>query len=88
MEEIGGVGESLDIKEGYVILESKSAGVLDISINREEVEVYLKNKKKNCKAAGLDEIPYEFHRNGGMIVLEKMTEFFNTIWEYEKVSGK
>ncbi|MPC93382.1 hypothetical protein E2C01_088508 [Portunus trituberculatus] len=54
-EEIGGVGEVLDVKEGCVTLERKDADELNERISREEVEKYVK-RQKNGKAAGPDEI--------------------------------
>ena len=56
-EEIGGVGEALDVREGCVSLERKDANEQNERISREEVEKCVK-KQKNRKAAGLDDIPY------------------------------
>ena len=83
-EEIGGVGEVSGVSEVGITLERMDAEEIDERISREEVEACLKRQKNN-KAAGLDEIPYEMYKNGGMIVLEKMTELFNEVWESERV---
>lgn len=37
---------------------------LNERISTEEAQVCVK-KQKNCKATGLDEIPYELYKNGG-----------------------
>ena len=78
-EEIGGVGEVFDVDEG---LERKDADELNERISREEVEKCVK-KQKNGKAAGPDEIPYELYKNGGEVVIDRMTELFNQVWEEE-----
>ena len=62
------MGESWDMNKGCVTLERKNADELNEPISREEVEACLR-KQKNCKAAGMDEIPYELYKNGGRAVL-------------------
>ena len=47
-------------------------------INSEEVKDALK-KVKNKKSAGLDQIPYEFYKNRGECVVEKICALFNQI---------
>ena len=51
-------------------------------ISKEEVERCVK-RQKNGKAAGLDGIPYEMYKNGGEVVIDRMTEVFNQVWEEE-----
>ena len=58
-EEIGGVGEVFEVRDSCVTLERKDAAELDERIRREEVDKCVK-RQKNGKAAGPDEIPYEF----------------------------
>ena len=83
-EEIGGVDEVFDIREGCVTLERKNADELNERISREEVERCVK-RQKNGKAAGLDEIPYEMYKNGGEVLIDRMTDLFNQVWEEERV---
>ena len=42
-------------------------------------------KQKNGKAVGPDEIPYEMYKNGGGVLIDRMTELFNRVWEEERV---
>ena len=77
-EEVGGVGEVFDVREGCVTLERKNADELDVRISREEVEKCVK-RQKNGKAAGPDEIPYEMYKNGGEVMIDRMTELFNQV---------
>ena len=44
----------------------------------------MRKKKKNGKAAGPDEIPNELYKNGE-VVIDRMTELFNQVWEEERV---
>ena len=81
-EEIGGVGEVLDVRLGCVSLERK-----DAMISREEVERCVK-RQKNGKAAGLDDLPYELYKNGGEVMIDRLTELFNCVWEKERVPRK
>ena len=37
------------------------------------------------KAAGLDGIPYEMYKSGEEVVIDRMTELFNQVWEKERV---
>ena len=62
MEEIGGVGNVFEMKKGCLILERKDANELNEIISREEVGKCVKGQK-NDKAAGSDDIPYEFYKN-------------------------
>ena len=75
-EEIGSVNEVLNIREDCLTLESKDANELNERISREEVERCVK-KQKNGKAAGPDDIPYELYKNGGDVMIDRMTELFN-----------
>ena len=83
-EEIGGVGEVSEVREGCVTLERKNADELNERISREEVEKCVK-RQKNGKAAGPDGLPYEMYKNGGEVVIDRMTELFNQVWEEERV---
>ena len=83
-EEIGGVGEVLDVREGCVSMERKDASELNVRISREEVERCVRGQK-NGKAAGLDDIPYEMYKNGGESMIDRMTDLFNRVWEEERV---
>ena len=86
-EDIGGVGEVFDVREGCVTMERKDADELNERISREEVEKCVK-RQKNGKAAGPDGIPYEFYKHGGEVVIDSMTKLFNRVWEGERVPKK
>ena len=60
---------------------------MDQEISKEEIERYLKKLKKN-KAAGNDEIPYEFYKEGGKGMVEGIYQLFKKIWNEEKVPKK
>ncbi|MPC58692.1 hypothetical protein E2C01_052699 [Portunus trituberculatus] len=63
-KEIGGAGEVLDVREGYVTMERKDADEMNERISREEMEKCVRGQK-NEKAARPDETPYEIYKNGG-----------------------
>ena len=86
-EDVGGVGEVFDVRAECVTLERKDANELNERISKQEVEKCVK-KQKNGKAAGPDDIPYEFYKNGGEIVVEKMNKLFNQVWMEERVPRK
>ncbi|XP_063857805.1 uncharacterized protein LOC135099405 isoform X1 [Scylla paramamosain] len=86
-EEVGGVGEMFSVREECVTLERKNADELDERISRDEVERCVR-RQKNGKAAGPDDIPYEFYKNGGEVVIDRMTELFNRVWDEERVPRK
>ena len=86
-EEIGGIGEEYEVREDCVTLERKDADALNERISREEVERCVK-RLKNGKAAGMDDIPYEFFKNGGEAVIDWMTDLFNRVWEEERECRK
>ena len=86
-EDIGGVGEELNVRVDCVTLERKDANELNEEISRDEV-VRCVRRQKNGKAAGPDDIPYEFYKNGGEVAIDRMTELFNRVWEEEKVPRK
>ncbi|MPC75190.1 hypothetical protein E2C01_069574 [Portunus trituberculatus] len=52
---------------------------MDERITREEVEKCVK-RQKNGNTAGPDEILYDVYKNGE-VVIDKMTELFNQVWE-------
>ena len=60
---------------------------MDGEITCEEITECLK-KVKNDKAAGIDGIPYEFYKNGGEWMIERLYELFKEIWKEEKVPAK
>ena len=72
----GGVGEILEVREGCLTLERKDANELNGRISREEGEKCVK-RQKNGKAAGPDNIPYEFYKNDSEMVINRMTELIN-----------
>ena len=37
------------------------------------------------KAAGLDVTPYEMYKSGEEVVIDRMTEVLNQVWEEERV---
>ena len=86
-ENIGGMSETFEVREECVTLERKEAGELNERISREEVKTCVE-KQRNCKAAGMDEIPYEFYKNGGNVMIDRMTELFNRVWEDERVPNE
>ena len=86
-EEIGGVDEVQISKVDAVTLERKDSEELNEKISKKEVEECVR-KQKNAKAAGPDEVPYEFLKFGGDMVIEKMTELYNCVWEEERVPRK
>ena len=71
-EDIGNVGEVFEVREGALTLERKDANELNERISREEVEKCVK-RQRNGKAAGPDDIPYEFYKNGGEVMIDRMT---------------
>lgn len=44
----------------------------------------MRKRHKSGKAAGQDEIPYEWNKNWGEGVTESMTELFNRVGEEER----
>ena len=42
-------------------------------------------RQKIWKAAALDGIPYEMYKNGEEVVIDRMTELCNQVWEEERV---
>ena len=85
-EEMGGVGEVLgaSARKECVTLERKNAVGLNERISREEVEKCVK-RQKNGKSASPGGIPYEMYKNGGEVVIDRITELFNQVWEEERV---
>ena len=79
-EDIGGVDEVLEVREECLTLERKDTNELNGRISREEIEKCVK-RQKNRKAAGPDDILYEFYKNGGEVMIDRMTELFNEVWE-------
>ena len=77
-EDVGGVGEVLEVREGCLTLERKDGNELNVRVSREEVEKCVK-RQKNGKAAGPDDIPYKFYKNVGDRVIDRMTELFNQV---------
>ena len=86
-EEDGGVGEVYDVGAECVTLERMDANELKERTNRKEVVKCVK-RHKNDKAAGLDDIPYEFYKNGDEIMTDRMTELCNQVREEERVPKK
>ena len=43
-------------------------------------------RQKNGKAAGPGGLTYEMYKIGGEVVIDRMTELFNQVWEEERVS--
>lgn len=64
--------------------ERKDADDFNGKIRKYDAEKCVKEKKK-CKVAGRDDTPYEMYKNGGAIILDRMTELFNQVWEVERV---
>ena len=75
------------MKEGCFTLERKDANELNERISREEIEESVK-RQNNGRATGPDDIPFEFYKNGGEMVIDRMTELFNRAWEEERVPRK
>ena len=42
-------------------------------------------RQKNGKAAGSHGISYEMYKNGGEVMIDRMTELFNQVWEEERM---
>ena len=76
-----------EVRPECVTLERRDANELNERIDRDEVVRCVK-RQKNDKAAGLDDIPYEFYKNGGEVMIDRMTELFNRVWEEERVPRK
>ena len=75
------------MREGCLTLERKDMNEINERISREQVEKCVKTQK-NGKAAGPDDIPYEFYRNAGEVMIDRMTELFNDVWEEERMPRK
>lgn len=57
------MGEVLDVREAYVTMERENSNELNVRIGWEEVKRCVKGQETG-KAAGLDDIPYEFYKTG------------------------
>ena len=77
----------MEVRKGCLTLEKKDANELSERISREKVVKCVK-RQKNGKAAGPDDIPYEFYKNGGEVMIDRITELFNQVWEEERVLRK
>ena len=86
-EEVDGGGEVLHMKQVCVTVERKNADELNERISREELEKCVKGQK-NGKAAEPDGIPYEMYKNGGEVVIDRMTEELNHEWEEESAKNE
>ena len=75
------------MEEGYFTLERKDANEFNERISWEEVVKCMK-RKKNSKAAGPDDILYEFYKNGGEVMIDRMTGLFNEVWEEKRMPRK
>ena len=69
-EDIGGVGEVFQVREGCLTLERKDVDDLNNRISREEGEKCVK-RQKNGEAAGPDDILHEFYKNGDDVVIDR-----------------
>ena len=68
-------------------MDRKTVDGMNVEISCAEIEENFK-KLKNGKAAGFDDIPYEFYKNGGRGVTDKLYTLFKEIWVNERVPDK
>ena len=85
-EDIGGMNETTNEVNGMpeLCVERKTVDGMLVEISCVKIEENLK-KVKNGKAAGLDDMPYDFYKNGGRCVTEKLYALFKEIWVNERV---
>ena len=83
-ENIGGIDDEHDVPLPKMNFVKKNMVGLDSEISETEISSYLK-KLKNSKAAGLDDIPNEFYKNGGEVMIQNIYMLFRKIWEKEEV---
>lgn len=86
---IGGANEVEDRSEANLIIGRKIPVYenMDHEISRAEISKCVK-KLKTGKAAGNDEIPYEFYKEGGNGIIEGMHGLFKNVWSEERVPRK
>lgn len=73
-KEVEGVGKVFDVRAEFVTLERKDANELNERISREKLKS-VKHKLKNCETTEPDDMPGEFYKDGGEVVIHSTTTF-------------
>ena len=84
---VGGVNEDEDRSDINLMIQRRINESMDEEISKEEIERYVRSLK-NGKAAGIDEIPYEFYKEGGKGVIDGLYKTFLRVWREERVPRK